>query len=521
MIAFDRQLFVFGGAADNILSSDLHCFDLDSQTWSLAPKTPDSQVPTGRLFHSAAVVGDAMYVFGGTIDNNIRSGEMYRFQLAAFPKCTLQDDYGKLLHSQLFCDVDFVLGSRPGGEDVGDGKVVVSAHQAIVAARSQWLRRKLLSTLGSEPNDRKMSLDERLTVNLAEVTADSSELAFRLVLDFIYTDKIDPTEDRRDQAASNHVVLTMMEVYTLAVTFQMDKLSHLCAAYIEASIDLSNVLVALKNASRLDLQFIKEFCLKFIIKDSNYNQIVMSQEFESIEQPLMVEIIRRKQCPASQQLPVPPYRGGATSPGQLDHPPPAEYPSKGSSLKEDMKGFLNSHDGKLFSDVTLMLDSFEIPSHRAILAARSSYFEGLFRSFNPSDRRIQITIGDMVPSRQSFSSMLRYVYYGDVTMPPEDSLYLFAAPSYYIFSNSRLQVYCKANLERNVTVDNVVQILEAADRSQAQDMKRYALSMIVRHFAKVARLPRIRSLSKELLLDIVQALAEEMGGQDFAVHGTD
>ena len=36
------------------------------------------QVPSGRLFHAGAVVADAMYIFGGTVENNIRSGEMYR-----------------------------------------------------------------------------------------------------------------------------------------------------------------------------------------------------------------------------------------------------------------------------------------------------------------------------------------------------------------------------------------------------------------------------------------------------------
>jgi len=46
----------------------------------------------------------------------------------------------------------------------------------------------------------------------------------------------------------------------------------------------------------------------------------------------------------------------------------------------------------------------------------------------------------MVPSRQAFDSLLRYIYYGDVTMPPEDSLYLFAAPYFYGFTNNRLQV---------------------------------------------------------------------------------
>ena len=52
----------------------------------------------------------------------------------------------------------------------------------------------------------------------------------------------------------------------------------------------------------------------------------------------------------------------------------------------------------------------------------------------------QISIGEMVPSRQAFDSLLRYIYYGDVTMPPEDSLYLFSAPYFYGFTNNRLQV---------------------------------------------------------------------------------
>ena len=56
------------------------------------------------------------------------------------------------------------------------------------------------------------------------------------------------------------------------------------------------------------------------------------------------------------------------------------------------------------------------------------------------------------------SSLLRYIYHGEVRMPPEDSLYLFTAPSFYIFTNNRLQVFCKQNLERNVSVDNVIQV---------------------------------------------------------------
>lgn len=81
MVAFDRHLYVFGGAADSTLPNDLHCYDLDTQTWSVVTPCHDSQVPSGRLFHAAAVIGEAMYIFGGTVDNNVRSGEMYRFQV--------------------------------------------------------------------------------------------------------------------------------------------------------------------------------------------------------------------------------------------------------------------------------------------------------------------------------------------------------------------------------------------------------------------------------------------------------
>lgn len=55
----------------------------------------------------------------------------------------------------------------------------------------------------------------------------------------------------------------------------------------------------------------------------------------------------------------------------------------------------------------------------------ASYFEAMFRSFMPEDGQVNISIGEMVPSKQAFESMLRYIYYGDVNMPPEDSLYPF------------------------------------------------------------------------------------------------
>jgi hypothetical protein len=96
-------------------------------------------------------------------------------------------------------------------------------------------------------------------------------------------------------------------------------------------------------------------------------------------------------------------------------------------------------------------------------------------------------------------------------MPPEDSLYLFQAPCFYGFSNNRLQAFCKHNLEHNINFENVLQILEASDKMNVPDIKNYALRMVVHDFHQVARLPKMRLLNRELLLDVIMAMADVLG----------
>ncbi|KAH9502451.1 Leucine-zipper-like transcriptional regulator 1 [Bulinus truncatus] len=405
MVAFDRHLYVFGGATGQTLPNELHCFDLDSQTWSITEPAHQSDIPAGRLFHAAAVVGDAMYIFGGTIDNNVRSGEIYRFQFSSYPKCTLHDDYGRLLESRQFCDVDFLVG------EVGANQKRIPAHIALVAARSPWLRDKIRH---SKAQQQATKDSNRLEVLLA----DKDPGAFEMILSYIYTDKIHPGKKGQD---SNNidVILAMMEVYRLSIQLQMGRLQHLCVQFLEASIGIKSVLFALQNAARLQLDFLKGFCLRFIVKEVNFNQIVMSKEFESLDKSLIVEIIRRKQEPHVRLL------------------DPQPEPLASNSLEQDLAQFRVG--GQEFCDITLVLDGIHIPAHKAILGARSSYFEAMFRSFTPQDNLVNIAIGEMVPSRQAFDSLMRYIYHGDIVMPPEDSLYLFAAPYFYGFTNNRLQ----------------------------------------------------------------------------------
>jgi hypothetical protein len=84
-----------------------------------------------------------------------RSGEMFRFQFAVFPRCTLHEDIAKLLTPTLkfTTDVEFLVGKN---------EVPVFAHMAIVAARCDWLRERILAAKHSS------SIEDAVKVKIPE-----------------------------------------------------------------------------------------------------------------------------------------------------------------------------------------------------------------------------------------------------------------------------------------------------------------------------------------------------------------
>ena len=121
----------------------------------------------------------------------------------------------------------------------------------------------------------------------------------------------------------------------------------------------------------------------------------MSKQFESLDQPLMVEIIRRRQLKDN----------NADITPIINHNDKAKIQLDKNTLEEDMRNFLAAQE---FVDSTLTLNGSSFPAHKTILIARSAYFEGLFRSFSGSDNTVQVQIGETSPSVTSFQSLLRY-----------------------------------------------------------------------------------------------------------------
>ena len=490
MVAFGRSLYVFGGAADGILDNEVHCFDVDSRLWSVIQPASGSETPCGRVFHSAAVWNNSMYIFGGTIDSvSNRSGDLYRFCFSSFPKCTLIEDFASLLRKQLFCDVHFVLG-----EDA----VIVKAHGAIVAARSPFLQRKILEVYeANHPKQENPCLpafvnEDVLNVELKEVDGES----FKMAMYSMYTDRIHPDlENTSREGMTVPQMLLMMDVYKLALLLETKWLELLSMQYIEASVNVENVLLVLHNASELKLSRLREYCMKFIVRENNFRKVIMSSAFETLDRELMVQIIRRQQ-----------FRSRPTSPD----PHTDDDVSVPSSLRDNLSDFLQSESGRPFTDVALKVGSEVVLAHKPVLAARCAYFEALFRSFMPGNHEVEITFGKDVPSLKAFLSLLRYIYCGHVRMPPEDSLYIFSAPNFFGFSNSRLHSYCKASLEKEVCVDNVLTMLEAANAIDMEVMMKHCLEMIATNFPAIVQQPYFRNLKRELLLNILDVLASKM-----------
>ena len=73
----------------------------------------------------------------------------------------------------------------------------------------------------------------------------------------------------------------------------------------------------------------------------------------------------------------------------MNHCPFCLYSVTGNTLEKDMEAFLR-YGGSEFCDITLLLDDVRISAHKAVLAARCSYFEAMFRSFMPDDSCIKV-----------------------------------------------------------------------------------------------------------------------------------
>lgn len=67
---YGQYMYIFGGFEEQInqFSCDVHCLNLETMVWNYIPTT--NTPPSYRDFHSATVMNDRMYIFGGRGDRH-------------------------------------------------------------------------------------------------------------------------------------------------------------------------------------------------------------------------------------------------------------------------------------------------------------------------------------------------------------------------------------------------------------------------------------------------------------------
>lgn len=123
---------------------------------------------------------------------------------------------------------------------------------------------------------------------------DTVPKAFKVVLNYIYTDsiclhKINTNVDLKE------TVLLLIDVYHLATDFKMKRLEQLSLNYFLKFLNLSNVIAALRYAVLKNQISIKDICVSFIAKESNYSQIFKNfkAEYELLYKSIIIEIAEK------------------------------------------------------------------------------------------------------------------------------------------------------------------------------------------------------------------------------------
>jgi len=455
-------LYVFGGNCQSKLDSSLYSYNIENKKWFNIKETKNFN-PSARSFPIFINTGDDAVLFGGLISeedqkNNILSNEIHKFHFGEpLSPSSLTTDLGKLLkEGELF---DVIICSSDKKEFM--------IHKAIVAARSGYFSLHFMSA--AAPKKKKEGNQQEVL----KVSLDENSYVVEKLLQFLYTDEIDFSNVAQD---------TVFRLAIVSKKYEVERLGIMCQNHICMGLNLSNVICSLKWSVTEKCKIVETFCYDFIRK--NYNSVLILEEVATLAPQLLVGIMRMQQ-----QVDV-------LSP-LLEDVPASTYYDDFCTLYTDMD----------FSDFILVVRGEQISAHICMLAARSEYFNQMFKTKEVTNGRLEIKIKEMQPPKSAIDSFLKFIYYDNNDFDVENAVYQLPFSEFFCLSNKKLMEYCIKRIELNLEPKNLLQSLEAADSICFSKLKKQFLSEIVSHFVVVMESEYIEKMSNSLLVEILRALA--------------
>ncbi|XP_072150881.1 BTB/POZ and MATH domain-containing protein 1-like [Setaria viridis] len=183
------------------------------------------------------------------------------------PPSDLGEHLARLLDSKDGTDVSFNV----------DGEMF-HAHRAVLAARSPVFKVGLLGSM-AEATMPSIPLN------------DIAPAVFRIILQFMYTDKLPGDDELRTSPFE-----MMQHLVAAADRYAMDRLKLICAQRLWANVSVDNVAATLACAEMYSCSELKSKCIDFFAAEKNYKKSVLTEDFLQLGQnfPSIIVELREK-----------------------------------------------------------------------------------------------------------------------------------------------------------------------------------------------------------------------------------
>ena len=229
------------------------------------------------------------------------------------------------------------------------------------------------------------------------------------------------------------------------------------------------------------------------------------------------------------------FNGGMTTPPKFQFAAPSSESPFGSSgttnvfatrsatiptsstFMNDIKSLWNDTES---SDVTFVVNGQEFPAHKAILAARCTYFRAMFFGDMRESTGHRVEIQDICP--RIFGNLLEFMYTDENSqdMTDEDVMAVLMESDKYQLDG--LKGLCESFLAQKVSVENAVSFVKfSLDNNGTDKLKERALDVIVSNFHNPAMKPSLDLVEKDnaVMQTIFHHLRVKAVVRNSATHG--
>jgi len=178
-------------------------------------------------------------------------------------------------------------------------------------------------------------------------------------------------------------------------------------------------------------------------------------------------------------------------------------PEGTAALEEHMRSLLADERS---ADVRLVVrrdgaSIFGLSAHKCILACRSAYFRALFSSEFVERSQSEVQLEDISPDQLSL--LLNFIYTDEWAIEDQDFA-LDMIPIADRFSVLDLKRLCERTLICTMSIENVAQIFELADRYACSRLRNRAFLFMTHNWAQVKMTDGFEALDKQMIVEIIR-----------------